>query len=864
MYTWQQSTAPHERRIAAAGSAEVMHDFADGRLEQVVAALLPPGSSIVLTGEHGCGKSYLAQAAAHVFENRAAQPIGQLICNDQHELLGEYVGAGVYSAQEACDGALLALEQRTGRREMLIVALGIDRYEPHAAAVLEQIVRTRRARFIGTAQQVVAAADRLVRNPCVQQLAVEPLTLEECDAFVSRLLDVDHFARRSLDRWYEASRGNQHALVTLALAAERRGAVQRARRVAWVADRDDHPPVDFIAQLGELTPAEQSTLELVAFAAPLHEPALLRLLDADSVHSLSARQILVVRTGVEGVTALGTRLPIVAEAVRTHLSPLRRAQLASACYEALSGDDATLTPTSRLRLVRFGIEGGCAPPVNWVWQAMRASARSGDLRFVLRLALAAMSHDDAQSAAEAIVRACDLAHFLGDLESLDEALSSLQALLVDEDRIRTVDFETKAVLAVTSICFNPLYANRPEAALAALDRWEHRWKAEGDHRGRTGRRVAQPSRVRMLSLNGRLRQAFEAAERIGDGQNLDAEHLSTPARTFEALIRVQRGEFRTALELAEAARRVTLLHGVPPTASGDLEGFAVFLAHWARGTTQPARRTLEMLTEPNRDDLTAVQSQAGFVDLGVALFALQEARWHDAAELTGRLVDSLAVNDPFGALPLAEAAAALALAALGDETAYDMLRRSEAQPMAGAALALHGFVRLLSLRARHWLRDPDLADRARALADWAMEERLPLIELEALDVLAHETAEPQAELIARMTRTAEAVDQPIADAILAHTRALTHDGDGGPEPEERLLSELGVWLPLPPVGHLSGREREVALFTALGYPSKHIADRLHLSARTVETHLAHVYSKLGLAGREELRLWFSQRRETVT
>ncbi|NLA66098.1 MAG: helix-turn-helix transcriptional regulator, partial [Leucobacter sp.] len=84
----------------------------------------------------------------------------------------------------------------------------------------------------------------------------------------------------------------------------------------------------------------------------------------------------------------------------------------------------------------------------------------------------------------------------------------------------------------------------------------------------------------------------------------------------------------------------------------------------------------------------------------------------------------------------------------------------------------------------------------------------------------------------------------------------------GPEPEERLLSELGVWMPLPPVKDLTGREREIALFTSLGHSSKYIADRLHLSARTIETHLAHVYAKLGVDGREGLRSWFSRERET--
>ena len=51
---------------------------------------------------------------------------------------------------------------------------------------------------------------------------------------------------------------------------------------------------------------------------------------------------------------------------------------------------------------------------------------------------------------------------------------------------------------------------------------------------------------------------------------------------------------------------------------------------------------------------------------------------------------------------------------------------------------------------------------------------------------------------------------------------------------------------------LTAREREVALLAAGGSSSKAIGEHLGLSTRTVDTHLAHVYRKLGIAGRPEL------------
>ncbi|HSB86687.1 MAG TPA: LuxR C-terminal-related transcriptional regulator [Ilumatobacteraceae bacterium] len=51
---------------------------------------------------------------------------------------------------------------------------------------------------------------------------------------------------------------------------------------------------------------------------------------------------------------------------------------------------------------------------------------------------------------------------------------------------------------------------------------------------------------------------------------------------------------------------------------------------------------------------------------------------------------------------------------------------------------------------------------------------------------------------------------------------------------------------------LTSREREVALLARAGVRSREIGERLHLSTRTVDTHLARVYRKLGITGREEL------------
>jgi two-component system response regulator NreC len=51
---------------------------------------------------------------------------------------------------------------------------------------------------------------------------------------------------------------------------------------------------------------------------------------------------------------------------------------------------------------------------------------------------------------------------------------------------------------------------------------------------------------------------------------------------------------------------------------------------------------------------------------------------------------------------------------------------------------------------------------------------------------------------------------------------------------------------------LTEREREVLSLVAQGYTNQEVADRLIISVKTVETHRAHIMSKLGLQTRAEL------------
>jgi len=136
-------------------------------------------------------------------------------------------------------------------------------------------------------------------------------------------------------------------------------------------------------------------------------------------------------------------------------------------------------------------------------------------------------------------------------------------------------------------------------------------------------------------------------------------------------------------------------------------------------------------------------------------------------------------------------------------------------------------------------------------------EEAALAAAELLPAGAYGTLRARA-LVAR-ARSLEASGNSAALDILAEAAAL-FDASGAVWRRERALEALrssgaaGRRAADAAIGAsgLTTREREVARLAAERLTAQEIADRLFISRRTVETHLARVYAKLGVASKGEL------------
>jgi DNA-binding NarL/FixJ family response regulator len=102
-----------------------------------------------------------------------------------------------------------------------------------------------------------------------------------------------------------------------------------------------------------------------------------------------------------------------------------------------------------------------------------------------------------------------------------------------------------------------------------------------------------------------------------------------------------------------------------------------------------------------------------------------------------------------------------------------------------------------------------------------------------------------------------------ADLSEAITQVMEGEAVFSPRLAGFVLDAFSRDIPVPAdpeLDQLTPREREVLRYIARGYAYKQIARELHISVKTVETHVSAVLRKLQLSSRYELTRWAADRK----
>jgi DNA-binding NarL/FixJ family response regulator len=278
--------------------------------------------------------------------------------------------------------------------------------------------------------------------------------------------------------------------------------------------------------------------------------------------------------------------------------------------------------------------------------------------------------------------------------------------------------------------------------------------------------------------------------------------------------------------------------------------------------------------------------------LGVGSVALAAGHPADAVRWLTEAAARLVISDPHGSLPLCLAKLAQAQALLGDPA-------SARTALAGLESAVVRVFEPEHLLARAWTAAADHRAEeatAAALGAAASAARMGQLAVEARALhtavrlgkatevvarLQELAAEVGGRLVTTFARHAEAVagglgdllDEVVAEfeslsacvlaADAAAQAAEAHNAAGSRRRATMSAARAtalartagGVRTPaLDRLGSrtLTARERQVAAMAADGMSNQGIASRLRLSVRTVETHLANAYAKLGISTRAAL------------
>jgi DNA-binding CsgD family transcriptional regulator/type II secretory pathway predicted ATPase ExeA len=856
-----------------------------GRTEEVArlseAAAGATGRGLILGGAAGIGKSRLLREGVAALDGdrlsictatantaTAGLPLGGLA----HVLPGDQPAAS--SPAGLLRWAVDALHQQAAGRPVVLAIDDAHLLDPLSATLVYYVARTDHATVLATVRTGEPVPDpvrALWTDDLVDRIELGPLTVSETADLLTHVLGgpVDSAA---VDRLWQLSQGNALLLRELVIAARASGDLYTSYGVwHWTGRFELAPTLTEVidARIGQLTAEVRHVLELVAFGEPLGLPLLASACDAAAIETAEERQLIRV-TREDRRVNVRLAHPLYGEVVR-HRCPVTRFRRLLADLAGLVERAGARRRDDLLRVAVWRLGSDTAHDAAQLLAACHQAFASYDIPLAARLARAALGAGGGFEANEL------LGTLLMFADQPAEALTALDVAgdLIGDDGQRSRWMGVRAIVTYWGLGDECTIERLAKEAPALSDPAAREWvrAVESIMRLHHGEYDAglELAREVLASRHSSAGSRALAASTVG---HLEAAR-GAPVRTMHAIAAVEADAARWRAETPYIQLAVELARGTATILAGDLPAVDAMVATEFAGLA----------------DAGEFHLGSGYVTLVRAQAARLRGQLRDAARYAGQATATLATGQVYAALANAERAHVAALSgdhalaaeaiaeadrahrltmsilypwleqarawvaicagdpATGIEVLHDLAWRLRADGFAGHEVhALHDLVRLG--------RADEVVDRLEALAGSVDAPVAPLIAWHARAVAG---ADGSALLAAAGQFADLGMTLYAAEAAAAAIPLLRAARGGQTAAAAQLLSDLlarcdSAQVPTLAVAQpaLTARERQIAKLAAAGVPSKEIADRLYLSARTVDNHLLRAYAKLGIAGRAEL------------
>ncbi len=829
----------------------------------------------VLTGEAGVGKSSLLDAVVAKARNEGFAVV-QLFGSRATATLPLYAfssflqSANDDQAVERFIAVRRALIDRAAGRPLLVAIDDAHLLDDSSAVLVSQLAREL-AIFLLCSVRDGEPTPEPISSLWVQGLAillpVAPLSRQLVIRLVSEALGGPLTPMLEGEIWKRTNGNPLHAR-ELSMGSLASGAIQEVKGVWTMVGplAASTALVDLVRQrLRSLNDDQQHALCVVA----LSEPAGLGLLEAvangDALISLEEAGLVRVTQDRRRMVVRLTH-PLYGEVVRTQTSQLRARKIRRALADGVL-NFGSRRHDDTLAVASWRLDAGDVDPVGFATAAFDAIRRH-DSDLAERLASAAHDNlaNDLTARALAMTR-----HLLGRHEEaltvLGQPLADAPAGSAEWARLGLLDGlirgrgvgdypgALRVLSAVTASQTTPRTHRRAEAMMALIellqgDAFSSHKRAEGLVLNGAEEAEVYTSYVGATSAGGRPEKALQIADRyLAIDPEPDTRSLF---QDFHWVALLDFGSLETmASEVAGAWENATDLSDRHRQARSALAFGHVLLD---RGQSESARRWFD--------------TSSGF-------FRLIGERFGERWALSGRLLASAYLGDIadadetillLDAIPSHPAAffevygkrgLAWLRAARGEPTQARLDLLELAATLQAGGCVSHAVRVLLDVA-----RLGDTSTASKRLSEFAFTldgQALPAFVgfINALAGSSTEGVVESAERFAHLGYCALAAEASSAARDFLARDGRTRDAAGWARRAGDYLAATEGGVPplfalIETVVPLTRREREIAAFVAAGRTSREVAESCFLSVRTVETHLARVYDKLGVRTRAEL------------